>query len=109
MGTSNFISSDPLVIPLCLAGFSMALVWLTRQKEGRKIAHSRRAELREIALNAKAEMREEQSMQAAHDAEEMRKMLEGLAIQQSKEEEEARRVFKEREKRLWAVSSIHVT
>lgn len=48
-------------------------------------------------------MREEQSMQAAQDAEEMRRLLEGLALDQSREEEEARRVFKEREKKLWAV------
>lgn len=61
-------------------------------------------ELREIALNAKAEMKEEQSAQATQDAEDMRRMLEGLAIRQTKEEEEARRVFKEREKKLWSVS-----
>lgn len=76
------------------------------QHEGHKIAHSRRAELREIALNAKAEMKQSHDLQAAQDAEEMRKMLEGLAIQQTKEEEEARRIFKEREAKLWAVSGM---
>lgn len=49
-------------------------------------------------------MREKQGMQAAKEAEDLRKMLEGMTIKHDKEQEEVKKRFDERSKKLWEVS-----
>lgn len=49
-------------------------------------------------------MREKQGLQAAKEAEELRKMLEGMTIKHDREQEEVKKRFEERSKKLWDVS-----
>ncbi|WWD21609.1 hypothetical protein CI109_106095 [Kwoniella shandongensis] len=71
-------------------------------RDGQKAAQERRGEIRVIASNARARLRGKEDDRVAREAEEMRRLLEGMAIKQNKEEEETARKFAEREKKLWA-------
>ncbi|WVF69645.1 hypothetical protein IAT40_004424 [Kwoniella sp. CBS 6097] len=71
-------------------------------KEGQKQAQERRGELRVIASNARARVRSAEDQRLAKEAEDIRMMLEGMAIKHDQEEEEIARRFAEREKKLWA-------
>lgn len=77
---------------------------LIEQRDGHKTALHRRGELRDIASNARLTVRSEAEKRAARDEEEMRRLLEALAIRQTREEAELAKKFAEREKQLWAVS-----
>ena len=78
---------------------------LTSQREGHKIAHSRRAHLREVALNARDTVRANQDAEATRQADAMSDLLKNMSIQSVKDAEAAAAVFKEREKKLWEVST----
>ena len=54
---------------------------------------------------AKLEEDEKERLLALQEAEDMRKLLEGMSIKVAQDEEAARQVFKEREKKLWEVCS----
>ncbi|ORY21293.1 GLE1-like protein-domain-containing protein [Naematelia encephala] len=71
-------------------------------RDGHRLAQERRGELRERANNARAEVRHADDLRLQREEEEMRRMLEGMALRQTREAEERRRDFAEREKRLWA-------
>ncbi|KAK8847518.1 hypothetical protein IAR55_005376 [Kwoniella newhampshirensis] len=71
-------------------------------RDGQKAAQERRGEIRVIASNARARLRGKEDDRMAREAEEMRRLLEGMAIKQNKEEEETAKRFAEREKKLWA-------
>lgn len=62
--------------------------------------------MREIHMHARGKVVSAEHSRAAREEEEMRRMLEGLAIKQTRQEEEMARRFAEREKKLWAVSVL---
>ena len=94
-------------VPCAPNSLSSYLACMTNnQKEGHKIAHSRRAHLRDVALTARDEAKAKQDARAAEEAESMRQLLEGMSIKVAQEEEAARQVFKEREKKLWEVGHL---
>lgn len=74
------------------------------QADGRLAAQERGAHLRDIATNARLDVQNEHDRRAARGEEEMRRMLEVMAIRQSTEEEETARRFVERNRQLWVVS-----
>ncbi|WVQ98199.1 hypothetical protein IAU59_005321 [Kwoniella sp. CBS 9459] len=71
-------------------------------RDGQRQAQERRGELRVIASNARARVRSAEDQRLAKEADDLRKMLEGMAIKHDQEEEEIARRFTEREKKLWA-------
>ncbi|WRT64642.1 uncharacterized protein IL334_001576 [Kwoniella shivajii] len=70
-------------------------------RDGQQQASERRGEIRNIASNARARLKTQEDDRLAKEAEELRKMLEGMSVRQGQEEEEIERQFKEREKKLW--------
>ncbi|WWC86751.1 uncharacterized protein L201_001629 [Kwoniella dendrophila CBS 6074] len=70
-------------------------------RDGQKQANQRRGEIRNIATNARARIQSQEEARLAKEAEELRKMLEGMSMKHDREEEELERKFREREKKLW--------
>ncbi|WVR04749.1 hypothetical protein IAU60_001760 [Kwoniella sp. DSM 27419] len=71
-------------------------------REGQRQAQERRGELRAIASNARARVRGQEEERLAREADDIRKLLEGMTIKHDHEEKEIARKFAEREKKLWA-------
>ncbi|WVW78289.1 hypothetical protein I302_100243 [Kwoniella bestiolae CBS 10118] len=70
-------------------------------RDGQKQATERRGQIRNIATNARARLQSQEQDRLAKEAEELRKMLEGMTMKHSREEQEMEKQFKEREKKLW--------
>ena len=77
------------------------------QQEGQRLAIERMEDLRVIVRDARATVMNEEDIRAAREEEEIRRMLEGMAIRQTKEKQETERQFEERRRQLWVVRSIH--
>ncbi|OWZ66618.1 hypothetical protein AYX14_05912 [Cryptococcus neoformans] len=80
--------------------------WVKRTEEeawrdGQYRAAKQQSHVRSIATNARAKIVSIQESQLSQEAEEIRRLLEGLALRHNKEEEELRKAFKEREETLW--------
>ena len=76
------------------------------KQEGQRLAIERREDLRGIVYDARATVMSEEDIRAAREEEEIRRMLEGMAIRQTREREETECRFEERRKQLWTVRSI---
>ncbi|WWC59610.1 uncharacterized protein I303_102168 [Kwoniella dejecticola CBS 10117] len=70
-------------------------------RDGQKQANARRGEIRNIASNARARMKSQEDSRLEKEADELRKMLEGMTMKNEADERELERKFKEREKKLW--------
>ncbi|WVO23899.1 uncharacterized protein IAS62_005257 [Cryptococcus decagattii] len=70
-------------------------------RDGQYRAAKQQSHVRSIATNARAKIVSIQESQLSQEAEEMRQLLEGLALRHDKQEEELRKAFKEREESLW--------
>ncbi|WVQ83181.1 hypothetical protein IAT38_005320 [Cryptococcus sp. DSM 104549] len=70
-------------------------------REGQQLAQKRRKEIRDIATNARTRVQDAENAKMEREADEMRRLMEGMAIKQVQEEEEVARKFQERERRLW--------
>lgn len=77
-------------------------------QEGHRVASERQARLRQMEDRVRAEMRAAQKGRRDTEADELQRMMEGLAVRQMKEEEDTAKRFAEREASLWAVSSNEV-
>lgn len=64
--------------------------------------------MRDIATNARTAIRAEHKREMTRNEEEMRRLLEGMAIRQTREEEAAARRFEDRERQLWAVGVLSI-
>lgn len=78
--------------------------FVTRKRDGQYRAAKQQSHVRSIATNARAKIVSIQESQLSQEAEEIRRLLEGLALRHDKQEEELRKAFKEREESLWKVS-----
>ena len=72
------------------------------QRDGHRKAHDRRSTLTQLTDSARKSISARQRASQAQDDADMARMLQALAIQQSRVEEETRQLFAEREKKLWA-------
>ena len=66
------------------------------------MAHQRQSEIDAISLSARKSTRQKEQLRLDREEEDMRKLLEAMAIKQSRDEADLARQFAEREKRLWA-------
>lgn len=73
-------------------------------RHGHRIAGERRAELEQIKRNVHSELARAQQQHRDREADELQRMMEGLAVRVKAEEEDRTRRFQEREAKLWAVS-----
>ena len=78
--------------------------YVLNKQDGWRTAKQRDKSLRQVMIKARAGLRNEQEAKAAREEEEIRRMLEGMAIKRAQDEEEDQRKFREREQQLWAVS-----
>jgi nucleoporin GLE1 len=74
------------------------------QRQGNETANARTKQIRAISSEARKQIRVEAEEQAGRETEEIRRLLEGMAVRQVKEEDEMRKRFADREKKLWEVS-----
>ncbi|KAL0243559.1 hypothetical protein I308_105526 [Cryptococcus tetragattii IND107] len=70
-------------------------------RDGQYRAAKQQSHVRSIATDARAKIVSIQESQLLQEAEEIRQLLEGLALRHDKQEEELRKAFKEREESLW--------
>lgn len=73
-------------------------------RHGHRIAGERRAELEQIKRNVYSELARAQQQHRDREADELQRMMEGLAVRAKAEEEDRAKRFQERESKLWAVS-----
>ncbi len=71
-------------------------------RDGRRIAHERQDEIERLSLTARQSIRQREQARLDREEEDMRKLLEAMAIKQTKEEADVAKQFAEREKKLWA-------
>lgn len=72
-------------------------------REGHRVAGERRSRLKDIEQRARAELRASQAGKRDAEAEELQRLMEGLAVRHKKEEADTAKQFADREARLWAV------
>lgn len=72
-------------------------------RHGHRIAGERQAELERIKRNVHHELARAQQSHRDREADELQRMMEGLAVRAKAEEENRSKRFHEREAKLWAV------
>lgn len=73
-------------------------------REGHRNAALQKKRLQEIDRNVRHEMELAAQGKRSREADELQRMMEGLALRQTKEEQDTSKRFQEREQKLWAVS-----
>lgn len=74
-------------------------------REGHRNAALQKKRLQEIDRNVRHEMEMAAQGKRSREADELQRMMEGLALRQTQEEQNTSKRFQEREQKLWAVSS----
>lgn len=73
-------------------------------REGHRNAALQKKRLQEIDRNVRHEMEMAAQGKRSREADELQRMMEGLALRQTQEEQDTSKRFHEREQKLWAVS-----
>lgn len=73
-------------------------------REGHRNAALQKKRLQEIDRNVRHEMEMAAHGKRSREADELQRMMEGLALRQTQEEQDTSKRFQEREQKLWAVS-----